>query len=256
VNYFFGIQSSYVDSKISIPRFQNSGKLNKDLSVFQLEIINQGWTIDKLIEIDYSRSFFDINSLHINNEKVFFLATDDDVLKLKKNQLKKLVNINNFTDTSPSFRANLEVSIKDGGFSSYQSEYPFSMVTKKGSILSPLSSLFHKDADKNIIFFKNIYDQPIKEKFSVFFVNINTKKILKKHSVFTNLLNEIVVDKDFIKPEVFLFSDKFLGVPIFCSISDKHISFEHTHPPHEYIMSEDKYKIVSNLKKKFYEIIN
>ena len=32
MNYFFGIQSSYVDSKISIPRFQNSGKLNKDLS--------------------------------------------------------------------------------------------------------------------------------------------------------------------------------------------------------------------------------
>ena len=74
--------------------------------------------------------------------------------------------------------------------------------------------------------------------------------------VLTNFLNEIIVDKEFIKPEVFLFTDKYLGVPIFCSIQSNHVSFEHTHPPHEYIISENKFKVVSELKKEFNEIIN
>ena len=47
-----------------------------------------------------------------------------------------------------------------------------------------------------------------------------------------------------------------IGIPIFCSIKNKHISLEHTHPPHTYIMSEDKFKIVSELKKEFSEIIH
>ena len=64
------------------------------------------------------------------------------------------------------------------------------------------------------------------------------------------------MEKEFIKPEVFLFTDKYIGLPIYCSIKNKHISFEHTHPPHEYIMSEDKYKVASELKKEFSEIIN
>ena len=46
---------------------------------------------------------------------------------------------------------------RQGGFSSYQSEYPFSMTTKKGSILSPLSSLCNKNADENIIIFNKGY---------------------------------------------------------------------------------------------------
>ena len=81
-------------------------------------------------------------------------------------------------------------------------------------------------------------------------------KVLKKEVLSTNFLNEIIVEKEFIKPEVFLFTDKYIGIPIFCSIKGKHISFEHTHPPHQYIMSEDKFKLVSELKKEFSEIIN
>ena len=73
--------------------------------------------------------------------------------------------------------------------------------------------------------------------------------------VLTNFLNEIIVEKEFIKPEVFLFTDKYIGIPIFCSIKDKHISLEHTHPPHEYIKNNDSFRIVNELKKEFREII-
>ena len=79
-------------------------------------------------------------------------TTKEEILELEKNNHSRLLNLNNYTDTSPAFRANLQVSIKGGGFSSYQSEYPFDMVTKKGSILSSLSSLCNRSADENIIF--------------------------------------------------------------------------------------------------------
>ena len=256
MNYFFGIKNSLLNSKLTIPRFQNSNPIKKKYMLFQLEIINQSWKISNLSNIDLNSDFYKIGSSLIGNGNIFCLATKAEILELEKNNYSKLVNFNNFTDTSPDYRANLQVSIKGGGFSSYQSEYPFFMVTKKGSILSPLSSLCNKNADQNIIFFKNIYELPIQEEFCVFFVNIKTMKVLKKEVVSTNFLNEIIVEKEFIKPEVFLFTDKYIGIPIFCSIQDKHISFEHTHPPHEYIMSEDKFKLVSELKKEFSEIIN
>lgn len=256
MNYFFGIQSSYVNSKISIPSFQNSGHIKKNYSIFQLEASNQSWKLEKYADIGISKDFIEIDNSNADNEKIFFLANENEVGKFKQNGFKKLIDLNSFTNTLPSYRANLEVSIADGGFSSYQSEYPFSMTTKKGSILSPLISLLNKSADKNIIFLKNIYELPAKEEFSVFFVNFKTKQILKKFPVFTNLLNEIIVESEFISPEVFLYTDKFLGIPIFCSIKNKHISFEHTHPPHEYILSGDKFKTVSKLKQSFHEIIN
>jgi hypothetical protein len=115
--------------------------------------------------------------------------------------------------------------------------------------------LCNKRADKNILFLKNIYILPIHKKFNVFFVNIKIKRVLKKIVVTTNFLNEIIVEKEFIKPEVFLFTDKYIGIPIFCSIKDKHISLEHTHPPHEYIKNNDRFRIVNELKKEFREII-
>ena len=37
---------------------------------------------------------------------------------------------------------------------------------------------------------------------------------------------------------------------------NNHISFEHTHPPHQYILSNDKYILVKNLKQKFHDIIS
>ena len=256
MNYFFGIKNSFLNSKLTIPRFQNSNPTKKEYMLFQLEIINQSWKISNLNTIDLNSDFYKIGSSLIGNGNIFCLATKAEILELEKNNYSKLVNFNNFTDTIPDYRANLQVSIEGGGFSSYQSDYPFSMVTKKGSILSALSSLCNKNADQNIIFFKNIYELPIQEEFCVFFVNIKTMKVLKKEVVSTNFLNEIIVEKEFIKPEVFLFTDKYIGIPIFCSIKNKHISLEHTHPPHTYIMSEDKFRIVSELKKEFSEIIN
>ena len=224
--------------------------------VFQLQISNKKWKIKNLRDIEMNRDFYEIDSSLIDNGSIFCLATKKEITELEKNNYSKLINLNNYTDTSPEFRANLQISILGGGFSSYQSDYPFQMVTKKGSILSPLSNLCNRGADENIIFLKNIYELPIQDEFGVFFVNLKTKKVLKKMVGVTNFLNEIIVEKEFIQPEVFLFTDKYIGIPIFCSIKNKHISLEHSSPAHEDIISKDKFRIINELKKELREIIS
>ena len=255
MNFFFGIKSLHLNSKVTIPRFQNSSNPSKNHLLFELQIISDKWNISHITNKESSGDFFIINENIIEKDNFFLLATTQEVQKLINNG-DKLIDLNNFTNTNPSYRANLQVFNSRGGFSSYQSEYPFSMTTKKGNILSPISSLLNKDADINIIFFKNIFQLPVQEKFSIFFINIKTKKILKKERVITNCLNEIIVDSTLIEPDIFLFTDKYIGVPIFCSIKNNYISLEHTHPPHEYIISENKFKVVSQLKQEFNEIIN
>jgi len=256
LNYFFGIKSAILDSKLTIPRFKNRDLTKKKYKLFQLEISNQMWEISKLDIVDSNSDFYEVDSSIIANDKVFFLATENDVLNFRDNNGSKLRNMNDYSDTSPDYRANLQVSIKDGGFSSYQSEYPYSMVTKRGGVISSLSSLCSKSADWNVLFLKNIYELPIHEEFGIYFVNFKTKEVLKKEVGVTNFLNEIAIEKELIEPEIFLVTDKYIGVPVYCSIQNKHISFEHTHPPHEYIMSKDRFGTVSQLKKEFNEIIN
>ena len=251
MNFFFGFKHKKFNTSLTIPKFQNRKKKISNYKLYQYYIDENKWKISEVIDSSYD-DFYLINQDKTSNEKVYFLADEQQINKGSKN---KLINYNNFTDTTPEYRSNLQVSIKNGGFSSYQSDYPFKMVPIKGSILSPLSSLCNKDADANSIFLKNIYELPIHDEFGAFFVNIKTKRVLKKIVVVTNFLNEIIVEKEFIKPEVFLFTDKYIGIPIFCSIKDNHISLEHTHPPHEYIMNDDRFRIVNELKKEFREII-
>ena len=83
--------------------------------------------------------FFFIEDEIIENNKIFFLGKEHQADLINKSNL--LCKINNFTNTSPTaFRANLQLYIPEGGFSSYQSEYPYGMVKKKGLILSSISS--------------------------------------------------------------------------------------------------------------------
>ena len=83
--------------------------------------------------------------------------------------------MSNFTETFPEFRANLNIYLKGGGFSSYQSEYPFNMINKNGTILTPISTLLNINADKNYLIFKNIFFKPLQKKFPASFIDIKEK---------------------------------------------------------------------------------
>ena len=256
MNYFFGISNNELKCKLTVPKFQNlQSNPQKKYKLFKAFIYNNLWRIEKL-KCEEDNYFYYINNKHIENNVFFFLATKKEIISFQENNYQKLLNLNNFTSTSPSFRANMRIYNSFGGFSSYQSEYPFSMINKNGSILTPISSLTNKKADSNKVFLINIFKKPVNEKFELFFVDINLKKTLYKKEIFTNTINEIKIENKFINYNVFIFTKKYICIPVFVSTKNNHLSCEHTHPPHEYIMSKDRMLKISELKKEVNEIVS
>lgn len=253
MNFFFGINNSQFKSQIQIPTFKNRCPNYTNILLFKGYARNNKWYIEELKNNKINNDFFLLKNEEISNNEIYFLAHKKDFNNYNFLELK---NFNNFTDSKPAYRANLKIILNNGGFSSYQSEYPFSMVIKKGTILSSVNSIANKDADKNYIFIKNIYTKPIYEIFKANLVNIKNKTIEDTIEIKTNYTNSFEINKLLIKPEIFLITDSYIGIPMYVSVKDKHISFEHTHPPHEYILSQDKFKKISELKKEISEIVN
>jgi hypothetical protein len=254
MNFFYGINNNLFKSEVQIPLFQNRNFKKSNLKLFKSYPQNNKWILKKISNKKIIKDYFYIlkNEDILSNE-IFFLA---DETIFNEFDDKKLKNFNNFTDTSPSYRANFKIYLNQGGISSYQSEYPYSMITKKGTILSSISSLANSNADKNYIFIKNIFEKPIEENFKAYLVNYKTKSIEEQFEIRTNYTNCIEINKKLIKPEIFLTTDKYLGIPMFVSVKNSFLSFEHTHPPHEYILSENKFIKITNLKKEINEIIS
>jgi hypothetical protein len=253
MNFFFGLKTETLFSEIQIPCFQNKHPKSKNVFLYQAFIENGIWKFERLDDCRINDDFFLIKKDLIENNKIYFIAEKKEINFFSNNELK---NLSSFTQTWPAFRANLKLFIKDGGFSSYQSEYPYSMIIKNGTILSPINVLCNKEADKNFIFFRNIYKQPKHEIFNGYLVDIKKKTVETKFEFKTNYSNLVELKNDLIKPEIFFITEKYLGVPMFISTNKKHISFEHTHPPHEYILSNNRFELIKKLKTEINEIID
>ena len=154
MNYFFGVNNNIFKSEVQIPTFQNRSLKPKNIKLFKCYPENGKWILKDISKTKINEYFYFLNNENISNNEVYFLADD----KIYKNfDDAKLENFNSYTDTKPAFRANLKIYINNGGFSSYQSEYPYSMIKKRGSIISSVSSLANTDAEKNYIIIKNIF---------------------------------------------------------------------------------------------------
>jgi hypothetical protein len=254
MNFFYGISNNLFKSEIQVPLFQNRNFKKTNLKLFKSYPKDNKWILHKISNKKKINDYFYIlkNEDILSNE-IFFLADETIINEFDD---KKLKNFNNFTDTSPAFRANFKIYLNQGGFSSFQSEYPYSMITKKGTILSSISSIANSAADKNYVLIKNIFEEPIEENFQAYLVNYKTKSIEEQFEIKTNYTNCIEISNKLIKPEIFLTTDKYLGIPMYVSVKNSFLSFEHTHPPHEYILSENKFIKVANLKQEINEIIN
>ena len=253
MNFFYGVNNNLLKSEIQIPIFQNRNLRKSNYKLFKTYPENKKWILKEITSKKINDYFYILQNDDISNNEIFFLAEENIVSIFDENKLKKF---NNFTDTSPAYRANFKIYLDQGGFSSYQSDYPYSMVTKKGSILSSISSIANAEADKNFVLIKNIFEDPIEENFSAYLVNYKNKCIEDQFEIKTNYTNCIEINNKLIKPEIFLVTDKYVGVPMYVSTKNNFLSFEHTHPPHEYILSDNKFVKISNLKKEINEIIS
>ena len=254
MNFFFGIKTNFFTSKLQIPKFRNRDvNFIKNISLYRANIKDGTWNLKDLSDTNQDDYFYYLDNTEVNNDNIFFLATNKEVLKFEK---KRLLNLSNYTVTYPSFRCNFEILNNLGGFSSIQSEYPYSMINKRGNIFSPINNLLNIDAERNFLFFKNIITEPKRIKFNAYFINIKTKKIEETFELFTNFSNLLNVNKKLIRPDIYFVSNQFLGIPMYVTIKNNHLSLEHTHPPHEYIQSPNRFDIISNIKKQINEIFN
>lgn len=254
MNFFFGIKNPFFSCKLTIPKFQNYGSFSDNYLVYEAFPEKNFWKIS-LARCEQDKSFFFLNNDILDNKKIYFIANKEEIKKYN-GQKDKLLDVCKFTNTSPAFRANLKIYIPNKGFSSYQSEYPFDMTMRNGSILSPISTLLNKDADQNFIFFKNIFFLARNNKSKLYFINISTKKVVNQFDIRENYLNQIDVDKKYISDDIYVFTESCLGIPLYVSIKNNHISFEHTHPPHHYILSKDRFKTITKIKNEIKNVID
>lgn len=255
MNYFFGIKNGYFTSELQIPRFQNRrpSNINGEIKLFKCFINDRKWSIKEVNNDDKESDFFILKPNITNSNDIFFLASDHQI---KSFNYEKLKPVNSFTNTNPAYRSNFKIQYKNLGFSSYQSEYPSSMINKNGSIFSSVSSICNKNAEKNYLMFRNIFHLPIENIFQAFFVNIKEKKIEETVDLKINYTNLFEINKSLIKPEIFFFTKNYLGIPVYLSEKNGHLSMEHTHPPHSTFLSMNKFEKVKNLKQKIHEIIS
>ena len=251
MSFFFGFNFNNFKSSITIPRFQNFGKRNSELVIYSYEINRGKWKITK-VNCDFDQNFYYLTENNIDNKKIFFLATHDEIVNYNYNILQKF---NDFTITNPAFRCNLKVTNSNDGFSSYQSEYPFGMTSKNGTIISSLFALTNQFSDNNYVIFRNIFHEPIEILFDMYVVDMKNNSVEEKFTLSTNQTSLIKLNKNLIKDDYYLVSEKFIGIPVYLSEKNNHLSFEHTHPPHEYIQTMDRFKQVNKLKKQALDII-
>ena len=223
------------------------------MQLYKAEIASNRWNIyspKDCIETDY---FFHLENL--DNSSIFFYGDDEEIKKIKEKN--KLCNIESFTDTSPDYRSNLLIKNKTGGFSSYQSEYPFRMVKAHGSLYSDCGLLTNSAGSRVGVFVRNIHCIPTNKAKDIFLYSNATKSVLQKFKVKLNQTTFIDLSKW--KKELsycYLYAENFLGIPIYMvEYSDGSLSFEHTHPPHESLFGDDRYERVGALKRKAHEEI-
>lgn len=254
MNIFFSLKSQDIKSKLTIAKFQNRDFMPfQNRLLYSAQILDGKWYIRQIL-CPEDENFFYIENYDCQNDKIFFISK-----KLKNynenNFYYELKNYDIFTDTDPAYRANLQIFNKKGGFSSYQSEYPYLLATKNSSILSNLSMLTNKNADKNYLYFKNIYYLPLEEKRKGYLIDIKKKEVLYSFELQYNTTNIIELESKFLNKDTFFYSDNISGIPIFISEKSGHLSMEHTHPPHLYFLNKEKFQIINKIKKQFHECI-
>ena len=252
MNYFFGYKDESFSTQLSIPKFQNRSLPNTEIVLWSITSNGKLWEIHRE-EVQEDTHFFHVDSSRIDNKKVFVLASQNDVKAFDSNALKPL---NGYTSTLPAYRSNFKLIHTLGGFSSYQSEYPSGMVGKKGGIISSIKSLLNPAADENYILIRNVYQSPQNATFNSYLIDYKTSEILAKYTLNTNETNCISIEKKHILPNVFLYTDGYLGIPVYVSQHKGYLSMEHTHPPHSYILSDNVFKKISELKKEFHAIVH
>ena len=249
MNYFFFVAKDDISAKLTVPRFQNSGSTRLDLDLYGARALGNKWMFYEAV-CDKGVEFWTIEQTGENLNDIFFLCTKEE-FDQQCASTSQLLFMNDFTKTDPHFRANLQVSCSKGGFSSYQSDYPFGMTSGKGDVVSNVYSVGNITGVDNGIFYRNIFHLPIKQSFNAYLINSMESLIVEKFTLTTNACNYIDLTNKRISSHDYIFCKGFLGIPIYFSrASSGMLSLEHTHPPHDAVSRNVSKSIVNDYKER------
>ena len=160
-------------------------------------------------------------------------------------------------DKSPiNERASYNFTLKDST-TTYQGELPYELAKSSRSFFS--SDILRLDFDKKtkgFFMLMNIHISAKERKIHELFIyNSNGRKILKKYSVNSNsfdVYNWPKIDNLKNHENLFMSCNTMSCIPIFINTkvynNSYEISVEHTHPPHELFLGEERFKILSKLR--------
>tara|TARA_B100000315_G_C14578033_1_gene588954 strand:- start:2186 stop:2953 length:768 start_codon:yes stop_codon:yes gene_type:complete len=255
MNFFFHTQNEFFDSLLTVPKFQNSGKRAGRQNLYCANVVSKRWNVSKVV-CEEDANFWKITGNQKNRDSIYFIAAGQEVSQIQEQN--KLIDLNKFTNTLPDYRANLMIKNKVGGFSSYQSEYPFRMTTKLGTLYSDCGSLTGANGTLVGVFVKNIHIYPVEDDVPLYLYDDREGEVVSTLKVGLN--RTTFIDLSDFKNRLahcFLFAKNFLGVPIYViEYENGSLSFEHTHPPHEAIGGTKRFELVNMLRKKASEKVS
>ena len=162
-----------------------------------------------------------------------------------------LANLN-YMNSSPQWRSNTKI-FNDFTSSSYQGEYPGSILSKNISLVS-CSPMIQENYD-TYFYLINLTNNPKKTPFDIEILNTKLQTIdtLKANTNTVNLFKLNDLKYNFTDDFYVFRSKEYGGVPLYFTRSNdsKKMGIEHTHPPSEYIFMGDRNHF-QKLKKKFW----
>ena len=87
MSVFFPVKIKYFETIITIPKFQNSGKVSSNLKLFSASIQNNEWIIENQ-ESESDANFFVIKDAYIKKQVFFLLENEKNIINLNPKKIR------------------------------------------------------------------------------------------------------------------------------------------------------------------------
>ena len=248
MNIFFHATNADIQSTLTIAKYSNHGDKAHDMKLYAARVHDGQWQLQQSDE--GGDDFWVVHSTKDNKDDIYFIATPEEVDQYFRQD--QLVDFNKFTNTSPAYRANLEIkNPTTGAFSSYQAEYPFRMTGMLSSLYSDCAPLTKTGCKQLGVFIRNIYKEPICDAREIVLFDKKRNATITTFQLYINRTTYIdLTDYADHLAHCVLFAKGYIGIPIYTMThQDNNLSFEHTHPPHESVSGQSRMGLVANMKR-------
>ena len=258
MNYFFFLNPPFkeIEAELEIVNSSPSSVYSiskpKDLILHYFYSNGKEWIFKDICKIK-ANDAIKINQKDINVD----LSINSVFFSLNKSKLNNQKEIKNedYHNSKVAWRANIKLKNKFCS-SSYQGEYPGSMVFKNISLVSCSPMIQKNENIKNYFYLVNLSNNPQKRKFEIDILSSKKEKIMN-FDCYTNTSNCIDLKKlsKNYNSDMYIFVSKTGGgIPIYFSTNNAHkMSLEHTHPPTEYVLHGNRFTF-QKIKKNFWKL--